>query len=74
MMPTNTTYTINIKRKKNQTIATLFDSDGKYIKHAIAKCHYKDDFNIEIGEKLAMERLFLIQQLHLNQRFFQKLM
>lgn len=55
---TDTTYTINIKRKKNKTIATLFDSDGKYIKHAIAKCHYKDNFNFEVGEKLAIERLF----------------
>ena len=58
MTPADATYTINIKRKKNQTIATLFDSDGKYVKHATAKCHYKDEFNFEIGEKLAMERLF----------------
>lgn len=58
MTPADATYTINIKRKKNQTIATLFDPDGKYIKHATAKCHYKDEFNFEVGKKLAMERLF----------------
>lgn len=58
MTSADITYTINIKRKKNQTIATLFDSNGKYVKHAEAKCHYKDKYNFEVGKKLAMERLF----------------
>lgn len=58
MTPADATYTINIKRKKNQTVATLFDSDGKYVKHAEAKCHYKDKYDFEVGKKLAMERLF----------------
>lgn len=58
MTPADATYTINIKRKKNQTIASLFDSDGKYVKHAEARCHYKDKYDFEVGKKLAMERLF----------------
>lgn len=58
MTPVDATYTINIKRKKNQTVATLFNSDGKYVKHAEARCHYKDKYDFEVGKKLAMERLF----------------
>lgn len=49
-------YTIVIHTKGNETVATL--KQGKeVIKTAKAKCNPSDEFNFEIGAKLAFERL-----------------
>lgn len=40
-----------------KTTVALQKQDGKVIKKAIAKCHPDDEFDFEIGSKLAFDRL-----------------
>lgn len=60
------TYQIDIKRKDNKTIAILKDVDGKYIKHAKAVCSPDDEYDYEVGKKIALSRLFNIETVDSN--------
>ena len=51
-------FNIYITSKNNKITATMRNLDGKYIKHATAKCNPEDKFNYEFGKKLALSRLF----------------
>nr|DAF72318.1 MAG TPA: ubiquitin ligase [Caudoviricetes sp.] len=48
---------IHITCKGRETHAILKE-DGKVVKHTIAKCHPKDEFDFEMGSKIAYDRLF----------------
>ena len=51
------TQEIHITVKGDETHAVLKEN-GKVIKHSVAKCHPEDEFDFEIGSKMAFERLF----------------
>lgn len=59
-------FQIEYRRKKNTTIATLKDSNGKYIKHSKAICSSQDKYDFEIGKKIALNRLFNIKESEVN--------
>lgn len=54
-------YHLDIKRKNNKTIAILKDVNGKYIRHAKAACSPDDEYDYEVGKKIALSRLFNIE-------------
>lgn len=54
-------YQLDINRKNNETIAIIKDTNGKYIKHAKATCSPDDEYNYEVGKKIALSRLFDIE-------------
>ena len=62
------TQTIEIKQKKNNVSAVLFEN-GQYIKHANAYCNPSDTFNFEIGRDLAVKRLLGIEDKPLKEKF-----
>lgn len=47
---------VTIRQKGRKVIAVMTD-DGKYIKSAKAKCNPTDEFDFEVGAKLAFDRL-----------------
>ena len=48
---------IHITCKGRETHAILKEN-GKVVKHTIAKCHPKDEFDFEMGSKIVYDRLF----------------
>lgn len=54
-------FNVEIKRKKRKTIATLKNEYGKYIRHVIVECASSDTYDFEIGKKIALQRLFQIE-------------
>lgn len=51
-------YYFEIKQKNRKIIATLHDRYGNFVKSGKAVCLPEDEFNYEIGKKIALQRLF----------------
>lgn len=54
-------FIIETKRKGKKVIAILRDPNYNFIKLAFAKCHPEDNFDFEVGKKIALQRLFEIE-------------
>lgn len=52
---------LEIKCKSRKVIAILKDKNGNYIKHSKAICSPEDEFDFEVGKKIALQRLFGIE-------------
>ena len=55
---------ITTNKSGNKINAIMKNSEGKYIKHATAKCSPEDEFDYEYGKKLALSRLFGLDELN----------